>query len=69
VKTCILTKWTTQTTLIRVKIYGSQVRGFGRVCSSGSTPRTRRVTLVTNPVISHECGKDPDAIKISGTYG
>ena len=30
----------------------------GRVSSSCSTSDTRRVNLVTNPVISHERGKD-----------
>ena len=30
----------------------------GRVGSSCSTSGTRRVNLLTNPVISHECGKD-----------
>ena len=30
----------------------------GRVSSSCSTSGTRRVILVTNPVISHEWGKD-----------
>jgi hypothetical protein len=29
---------------------------------------TRRVNLVTNPVISHERGKDREVFTISGTY-
>jgi len=29
---------------------------------------TRRVTLFTDPVISHECGKDRKVFTISGTY-
>ena len=36
----------------------------GRVGTS-STPR---VTLVTNPVISHERGKDREVLTSSGTY-
>jgi hypothetical protein len=30
----------------------------GRVSNSSPTRGTHRVTLVTNPVISHECNKD-----------
>jgi hypothetical protein len=33
-------------------------RCSGRVSSSCSTSDTRRVTLITNPVISHERGKE-----------
>ena len=33
---------------------GVELRCFGRVSSSCSTGGTRRVNLVTNPVISHE---------------
>ena len=29
---------------------------------------TRRVILVTNPVISHECGQNQIVIRTSGTY-
>ena len=36
--------------------------------SSCSTSGTRRVDLVTNPVISHEWGKDREVITTSGTY-
>ena len=36
----------------------SELRCFVRVSSSCSTSGTRRVNLVTNPVISHEWGKD-----------
>jgi hypothetical protein len=39
-----------------------------RVCSSCSTSGTRRVNLVTNPVINHERGKDLEVINTSGTY-
>jgi hypothetical protein len=38
------------------------------VNSSCSTSDTRRVNLVTNPVISHERGKDREALTTSGTY-
>jgi hypothetical protein len=40
----------------------------GRVNSSCSTSGTRRVNLVTNPVISHEWGKDWEVLMTSGTY-
>jgi hypothetical protein len=40
----------------------------GRVSSSCSTIGTRRVDLVTNPLISHEWGKDREVITTSGTY-
>jgi hypothetical protein len=37
---------------------GGEFRGSGRVGSSRFTCDICRVTLVTNPVISHERGKD-----------
>ena len=37
---------------------GGERRCSGRVSSSCSTNGTRRIDLVTNPVISHEWGKD-----------
>ena len=37
---------------------GGELKCSGRVGSSCSTSETRRVNLVTNPVISHERGKD-----------
>ena len=37
---------------------GGELRCSGRVSSSCSTSGTRRVNLVTNPVISREWGKD-----------
>jgi len=37
---------------------GGELRCSGGVSSSCSTSDTRRVNLVTNPVISHERGKD-----------
>jgi hypothetical protein len=39
-----------------------------RVSNSCSTSGTRRVNLVTNPVISHEWGKDREVLTTSGTY-
>ena len=38
------------------------------IYSSCSTSGTRRVNLVTNPVISHEWGKDREVFTTSGTY-
>ena len=35
-----------------------EIRCSGRVSTSCSTSGTSRVNLVTNPLISHECGKD-----------
>jgi hypothetical protein len=40
----------------------------GRVVSSCSTCDTRRVNLVTNPVISHEWGKGWEVFTTSGAY-
>jgi hypothetical protein len=40
----------------------------GRVSSSCSTSGTRRVNLVTNPVISHEWEKEQEVFTTSGTY-
>jgi hypothetical protein len=45
-----------------------ELRCSGRVSSSCSTSDTRRVNLVTNPVISHEWGKDREVFTTSGTY-
>ena len=48
---------------------GGELRCSGRVSSSCSTSDTRRIDLVTNPVISHEWGKDREVrITTSGTY-
>ena len=47
---------------------GVELGCFGRVSSSCSTSDTRRVNLVTNPVISHERGKDREVFTTSGTY-
>jgi hypothetical protein len=40
----------------------------GSVSSYCSTSDTRRVNLTTNPVISHERGKDREVFTTSGTY-
>ena len=40
----------------------------GRVSISCSTSDTRRVNLDTNPVITHERGKDREVFTTSGTY-
>jgi hypothetical protein len=45
---------------------GGELRCSGRVCSSCSTSDARRLNIVTNPVISHERGKDRE-IFTSGT--
>jgi len=47
---------------------GGELRCSGRVSSFCSTSDLRRVNLVTNPVISHERGKDRDVFTTSGTY-
>ena len=49
-----------------LKTGGTQV--LRRVSSSYSTSGTRRITLVTNPVISQEWGKDRRVFTTSGTY-
>ena len=40
----------------------------GELRCSGNTSDTRRVNLVTNPVKSHEQGKDREVFTTSGTY-
>jgi len=47
---------------------GGELRCSGRVSSSCSTSGTRRVNLVTNPVISGARGKDRKVFTTSGTY-
>ena len=47
---------------------GDELRCSGWVRSSYSTSGIRRVNLVTNPVISHEWGKDREVFTTSGTY-
>ena len=45
-----------------------ELRCYGRVSSSCSISGTPRVNLVTNPVTSHEWGKDREVFTTSGTY-
>ena len=47
---------------------GGELRCSERVSSSCSTSGTRRVNLVTTPIISRECGKDREVFMTSGTY-
>jgi len=47
---------------------GGELKCSRRVNSSCSTSGTRRVNLVTNPVISREWGEDREVFTISGTY-
>ena len=47
---------------------GGELKCSGRVSSSCPTNDTRRVNLVTNPVISHERGEDREVFTTSGTY-
>ena len=47
---------------------GVELRCSGKVGSSCSTSGARRVNLVTNPVISHEWGKDRIMIMSNETY-
>ena len=47
---------------------GGELRCSGRISSFCSTSDTRRVNLITNPVISCEWGKDRKAFTTSGTY-
>ena len=47
---------------------GGELRCPRRVSRFCSTSDARRVNLVTNPVISHEWGKDREMLTTSGTY-
>ena len=47
---------------------GGELRCSGRVNSSSSNRGTRHVNLVTNPVISHESGRNREVLSTSGTY-
>jgi hypothetical protein len=47
---------------------GNELRYSGMVSNSRSTSDTRRFNLATNPVISHEWGKDMEVFSTSGTY-
>jgi hypothetical protein len=44
---------------------GGKLRCYGMVSNSCSTSGTRRVNLVTKPVISHEWGKDREVLTTS----
>jgi hypothetical protein len=44
---------------------GGELIWSERVSNACSTSVTRRVNLVTNPVISHEWGKNPDMLTTS----
>ena len=56
-----------QVTRTPLKI-GGELMCSGRVFCSCSTSDTRRVNLVTNPVISHERGKNQEVFTTNGTY-
>ena len=58
----------THKTKDRVAQTGNELRCSGRVGSSCSTSGTRRVNLVTNPVITHERGKNREVFTTNGTY-
>ena len=47
---------------------GGELRCSGMVYNSCSTSGTRRVNLDTNPMISHQWGKDREVLTTSGTY-
>ena len=47
---------------------GGELRWSGKVSSSYSTSGTCRFNLVTNPVTSHEWGKDRKVFTTSGIY-
>ena len=68
VKTCNLTTRTTRTPLRQAKQKGGELRCPGRVHSSCSTSGHRRVTSLTNPVISHERRKDRIVITTNTAY-
>jgi hypothetical protein len=48
--------------------FEGELRCSGRVYISCSTSGTRRVNLVTNPVITHEWGQDREVFTTRGTY-
>ena len=47
---------------------GGELRCSGRASSSCSASCTRRINLVTNPVISREWGKDQEVFTTNETY-
>jgi len=60
--------YTTKDRVIRTSLKtGGEFTCFGRVISSCSTSDTRRVYLVTTPVIHHEWWKDREVLTTSGT--
>jgi hypothetical protein len=62
------TKGQTKDRVIRTPLKtGGELRCSGRVSSSCSTSGTRRVNIVTNPVIIREWGKDREVFTTSGT--
>jgi hypothetical protein len=61
----ILIKTKDRVTLAPLKT-GCELRWFRRVGSSCSTSDTQRVNLLTNPVISHEQGKDREVFTTCG---
>jgi hypothetical protein len=63
------TKYKTKYRVIRTPLKtGGDLIWSGRVSSSCSTSGTRRVNLVTNPVISHEWVEDREVLTTSGTH-
>jgi hypothetical protein len=49
-------------------LLGGELRCSGSVGSSCSTSDTRRVNLVTLPVVSHERGRDREVLTTNGIY-
>jgi hypothetical protein len=66
-----LSLWSLQTLLSKViellTISSANIWNF-RVCRSWSTSGTRRVNIVTNPIISREWVNDREVLTISGKY-
>jgi hypothetical protein len=63
------TTWKTKHRTIQTSLKADgEIRCFWRISSSCSTCGNSSVTLVTNPVISHEWGKDRIVITTNGTY-
>ena len=55
-------KWTKGQTRTPLKA-GDELRCSRRVNIPFSTCGTRRITIITNPVIRHEIGKDQELLK------
>ena len=63
------TKYTHKDRLTRNPIEtGGERKCSGGVNSSCSISGTRSDNLLTNPVMSHECGKDRELLTTGGTY-